>query len=114
MTSGGHGAGRPALDGALGSAAAGRLARLGAVRSDFERRLAAQESRMVIGPRIDSEVRRGQDYVRVVVVATIVTADVAQAAIVAWRGFRRAAGPEPAGGVVAAAPARAPAPRVAS
>ncbi len=60
---------------------------------------------MVIGPRIDSEVRRGQDYVRVVVVATIVTADVAQAAIVAWRAFRRAAGEDLAGWDVAAATA---------
>jgi len=49
----------------------------GAVRGDFERGLAAQQSPAVTGLRIDSEVRRGRDYVRVVIVATAEAADVA-------------------------------------
>ena len=39
--------------------------------------LAAQQSPAVTGLRIDSEVRRGRDYVRVVIVATAEAADVA-------------------------------------
>ncbi len=50
----------------------------GAVRGDSERGKAAQ-SPAVTGLRIDSEVRRGRDYVQVVIVATAEAADVAEA-----------------------------------
>ena len=43
---------------------AGRLAAVGSRRRRGQRRLAGQESPAVIGPEVDSEVRRGRDYVR--------------------------------------------------
>jgi hypothetical protein len=49
------------------------------VSGDFERRLAEQESPVVIAQRVDAETRRGADYVRVTVIATIAAADVAEA-----------------------------------
>jgi hypothetical protein len=39
----------------------------GVVSGEFERRLAGQESPAVITPRIESETRRGRDYVRVTI-----------------------------------------------
>ena len=36
----------------------------GAVRGELGRELARQQSTTVIGPRVDSEVRRGRDHVR--------------------------------------------------
>jgi hypothetical protein len=50
----------------------------GAVRGTFEHRLAEQTSDVVLAPRIDRELRRGRDYVRVVVVATVVADDLAR------------------------------------
>ncbi len=64
----------------------------GAVSGDFERRLNGQQSAAVIGPRVESEVRRGRDYVRVAISMTVSAPDVAQALVTAWRVFRRAAG----------------------
>jgi hypothetical protein len=40
------------------------------VSGDFEQALAEQENSVVIAPHADSEVRRGRDFVRVVIVAT--------------------------------------------
>jgi hypothetical protein len=64
----------------------------GAVRGDFGRELAGQESTTVIGPRVDSEVRRGRDYVRVVIAMTVAAPDVAAALNLAWLVFRKAVG----------------------
>jgi len=68
----------------------------GAVRGEFGRKLAGQQSPAVVGPDVDSEVRRGRDYVRVVIVMTVAAADVA-GALAAWRAFREAAGDALAG-----------------
>ena len=64
----------------------------GKVRGDFERQLSSQEGRAVTGEHIDSEIRRGRDYVRVVIVATAEASDIAEALSAAWRAFRKAAG----------------------
>jgi hypothetical protein len=64
----------------------------GAVSGAFERSLVAQESESVIAPRIESESRRGPDYVRVTLSMTVAAADVAQALTAAWWTFRKAAG----------------------
>ena len=77
----------------------------GAVISAFEHRLAEQRSDAVLAPRIDRELRRGRDYVRVVIVATVVADDVAEALDLAWRAFREAAGDDLAGWDLAAASA---------
>jgi hypothetical protein len=60
---------------------------------------------MITGPQIEREFRRGRDFVRVVVVMTVVAADVGQAAVIAWRVFRRAAGDDIAGWDLAGASA---------
>ena len=80
-------------------------ARLGAVSGTFEHRLAEQGSDVVLAPRIDRELRRGRDYVRVVVVATVLADDVAEALDLAWWAFREAAGDDLAGWDMAAASA---------
>jgi hypothetical protein len=77
----------------------------GAVSGTFAHRLAEQGSDVVLAPRIDRELRRGPDYVRVVVVATVVADDVAEALDLAWRAFREAAGDDLAGWDMAAASA---------
>jgi hypothetical protein len=64
----------------------------GVASGDFERRLADEESPVLIAPRVDGEVRRGRDYVRVVIVATADAGDVAEALELAWWAFREAAG----------------------
>jgi hypothetical protein len=69
----------------------------GAVSGEFERRLAGQASRTVTSARLESESRRGRDYVRVTVSMTVEAADVAQAMAAAWRVFRKAAGDDIAG-----------------
>ena len=69
----------------------------GTVISDFEQRLAAQADPVVAGPRIDSQKRRGRDYVAVAIVMTINAPDVAQALTAAWDAFQRAAGADAAG-----------------
>jgi hypothetical protein len=63
----------------------------------FESDLAAQESAAVTGLRIDSELRRGRDYVRVVIVATIEASDAAEAFGLTWQSFRQAADKDLAG-----------------
>ena len=76
----------------------------GTVRNEFERQLAEQES-AAAALHIDSEVRRGRDYVRVVIVATVDAADVAEALDLAWWTFRKAAGEDLAGWDLASAAA---------
>jgi hypothetical protein len=63
----------------------------GAASGAFERNLAAQESRAVTAPHIESESRRGPDYVRVTLALTVAAPDVAQALTTAWWVFRKAA-----------------------
>jgi hypothetical protein len=63
----------------------------GSVSGDFERALAAQAGSTVLRPRIDAETRRGQDHVRITLVMTIASADVAGALTEAWQVFRDAA-----------------------
>ena len=77
----------------------------GAVRGTFEHRLAEQGSDVVLAPRIDWELRRGRDYVRVVIVATAIADDVAEALDLAWWAFREAAGDDLAGWDTSAASA---------
>lgn len=59
--------------------------------------LAAQQGQAVTCLRIDRELRRGRDYVRVVIVATAEAADVAEALGVTWQAVLTAAGDDPAG-----------------
>lgn len=77
----------------------------GAISGAFERRLAAQASETVAAPHIESESRRGRDYVRITISVTIVAPDVAQALAAAWRAFRKAAGDDTAGWDMAGAAA---------
>ncbi len=69
----------------------------GAVSGDFERRLDGQQSAAVTGPRVESETRRGRDYIRVTISMTVSAPDVAQALVTAWRVFGKAAGDDAAG-----------------
>ena len=69
----------------------------GTASGAFENGLVAQESDVVTAPRIDSESRRGADYVRVTLSMTVTATDVAQALATAWWTFRRAAGDDSAG-----------------
>jgi hypothetical protein len=64
----------------------------GAVAGAFEQRLAAQVSPAVSEARVDSEVRRGPDLVRVRVQVTVAAADLGQAAVIAWDVLRVAIG----------------------
>ena len=68
--------------------------------------MTAQESSAVIALRVDSEIRRGRDYVRVIIVSTVDAADVAEALDIAWWAFRNAAGNDLAGWDLASATAR--------
>ena len=77
----------------------------GGVSGVFERALAAQESGTVIAPRVESESRRGRDYVRVALAKTVAAPDVAQALATAWWAFRRAAGDDAEGWDMASASA---------
>jgi hypothetical protein len=76
-----------------------------ATRSDFEQRLTTAESPAVIGAEVESETRRGRDYVRVSITAAVYAADVAEALTAAWDAFRQAAGDDAAGWDMAAASA---------
>jgi hypothetical protein len=69
----------------------------------FERRLAGNPA--VIAARVDSQTRRGRDYVRVTVAIAVAAPDVAGALTTAWRAFREAAGEDAAGWDMAAATA---------
>jgi hypothetical protein len=48
-------------------------------------------------PHIESEIRRGRDYVRVTISMMARAPDVAQALTAAWRVFRKAVGDDTAG-----------------
>ena len=74
----------------------------GPIRGGFERRLGEQES-AAVAARVDSEVRRGRDYVRVVMVMRVNAADAAEALDAAWWAFLKAAGEDLAGWNTAAA-----------
>ena len=76
-----------------------------ASRGDFEQRLATAEIPAVIGAEIESETRRGRDYVRVSITAVVDAADVAEALTAAWDAFLRAAGDDAAGWDMTAASA---------
>ena len=66
----------------------------------------AASLRAAIALHVDSEIRRGRDYVRkVVIVATVDAADVAEALDLAWWTFRKAAGEDLAGWALADAEA---------
>jgi hypothetical protein len=54
---------------------------------------------------VDGAVRRGRDYVQVVIVATIATANVAEALDIAWWTFQKAAGNDLAVSALASAKA---------
>jgi hypothetical protein len=58
-----------------------------AVSDDFEDGLARQESATVVAPHLESESRRGRESVKVLVVATVSAADVADALDIAWQVF---------------------------
>jgi hypothetical protein len=77
----------------------------GPVSGRFERRLAEQESLAVAGAHIESETRRGRDYVRVTIAVTVSAPDVAQALAAAWWVFRKAASDDAAGWDMAGATA---------
>ena len=71
----------------------------GTVRDEFGRQLAEQET-AAVALHVDSEIRRGRNYVRVAIVATVDAADVAdvaEALDLAWWTFRKAAGEDLAG-----------------
>jgi hypothetical protein len=68
----------------------------GTMRDEFGRQLAEQES-AAAALHVDSEIRRGRDYVRVVIAATVDAADVAEALDLTWWAFRKAAGEDLAG-----------------
>jgi hypothetical protein len=46
----------------------------------------------VLSPHVEKESRRDRDYVRVAITMTVTAADDAQALVIAWRAFKRAAG----------------------
>jgi hypothetical protein len=62
----------------------------GAVRGDFEAALAEPADPAVLEAGIASERRRGADHVQVVIAATVIAADPAEALAVAWEAFREA------------------------
>jgi hypothetical protein len=66
----------------------------GTVRDEFGRQLTEQES-ATAALHVDSEIRRGRDYVRVIIVAPVDAADVVEALDLAWWTFRKAAGAGP-------------------
>jgi hypothetical protein len=73
----------------------------------FEQRLAGQQGAAVITAQVESETRRGRDYVCVNVTVTAAAADIACAVAVAWTAFRQAAGDDAAGWDLASATAEA-------
>jgi hypothetical protein len=64
----------------------------GTISGTFERALAEQAGKSVLAPHIESESRRGRDYVRITLAMTVHAADVAEAVAAAWWVFRKAAG----------------------
>jgi hypothetical protein len=83
----------------------GSLRAWGAVAADFERLLAEQVSPIVSDARVESEVRRGRDSVRVRMAVTARADNVGQAAVIAWDVFKVAVGEDIAAWDTAAASA---------
>jgi hypothetical protein len=77
----------------------------GQVSGRFERLLAEQQSAAVADAHIESETRRGRDYVRVTISVAVRAPDVAHALATAWWVFRKAASDDAAGWDMAAATA---------
>jgi hypothetical protein len=77
----------------------------GQVSGRFERRLGEQQSAAVADAHIESETRRGRDYVRVTISIAVRAPDVAHALATAWWVFRKAASDDAAGWDMAAATA---------
>jgi len=75
----------------------GGLRAWGAVEGDFERGLAEQQGQAVTGLRVDRELRRGAESVRVVIVATTEASDVAGALSLTWEAVLTAACDDDAG-----------------
>jgi hypothetical protein len=63
----------------------------------FGQQLEAQESGAVISAEVETETRRGRDYVCVNVLVVVIAADVAEALGTAWQAFRQAASDDPDG-----------------
>ncbi len=63
----------------------------GAAAVAFGRRLEGQDSAIVTGPRVESEMRRGRDDVKVAMSVTVDASGIAQAAVVAWSIVQQAA-----------------------
>ena len=63
----------------------------------------AEQQSPAIAAHVVSWVRRGRDYLQLVIVATVVAADVAEALDLAWQSFRKAAGGDVAGWEMASA-----------
>ena len=76
-----------------------------AVSDIFERRLADQETGAVISPGVASQLRRGSDYVKVVITATVIAGEIAEALDLAWQVFLEATGDDTAVWDMAAATA---------
>ena len=68
-----------------------------ASRGDFEQRLTTLESPAIISAELESETRRGRNYVRVTITAAVDATDVAEALTAAWNAFRQNAGHDAAG-----------------
>jgi hypothetical protein len=75
----------------------GGLRAWGAVEGDFERGLAGQQDQAVTGLRVDRELRRGPDSVRVIIVAMTEASDVAEALGLTWLAVLEATGEDLAG-----------------
>jgi hypothetical protein len=75
----------------------GGLRAWGAVEGDFERGLVGQQDQAVTGLRVDRELRRGAESVRVVIVATAEASDVAGALSLTWEAVLTAASGDLAG-----------------
>ena len=74
----------------------------GLAQAEFARRSPGRAS---VIAHVNSEVGRGRDHVRVVIVATVTVADVAEALDLAWWVFRKAAGDDAEGWDMAGATA---------
>lgn len=75
----------------------GGLRAWGAVQADYERGLAEEQDQAVTGLRVDWELRRGSDSIRVVIVGAVEAADVAETLGIAWETVLEAADDDPDG-----------------
>ena len=71
----------------------------------FEQALAGQQDQAVTELRVDRQIRRGRDSVRIVIAATAEASDVAEALSLTWNATMRAAGEDAGGWDLAAASA---------